>query len=161
YTIVADVTKQMGRHLMKFGTRLSEDRSTVINTGYWYGNFSFTPAWTQRNPLSADTTSGSDMPSFLLGYPASGHPNSKPSASVRNKLAGLYYQDDIRISSKLSINLGLRWDVQTAPTERYNRDVYTFDTTASYPLGNAQATGELQFANGSRRAPWNTKWRDF
>src|SRR5262249_48540800 len=75
--------------------------------------------------------------------------------------AGLYYQDDIRISSKLSINLGLRWDVQTAPTERYNRDVYTFDTTASYPLGNAQATGELQFANGSRRAPWNTKWRDF
>jgi hypothetical protein len=161
YTAVADVSRQAGRHLIKFGAHLGAVRSTVMSTGYWFGNFTFTPAWTQRNPQSADTTSGSDLANFLLGYPANGFTNSNAQASVQNKFTGLYVQDDIRLTSRLTINLGLRWDVQTAPTERYNRAIFTFDPTATYQLGNAPATGKLEFADGSHRQPWNTKYRDF
>jgi hypothetical protein len=161
YTAIADLSRQVGRHLLKFGARLGAVRSTVISTGYWFGNFSFTPAWTQRNPQAADTTSGNDMASFLLGYPASGYTNSNAQASVQNKFDGLYVQDDIRLSPRLTLNLGLRWDVQTAPTERYNRAIYTFDPAATYQLGPGQATGKLLFADPDHRQPWNTKYRDF
>jgi hypothetical protein len=158
YTIAADISHQMNRHLLKFGTRTGQVRSTVINTGLWFGSFAFSPAWTQRNPQQADTTSGSDMASFLLGFPASGSTNSNAQGSVQNKFSGLYFQDDIKVSSKLTVNLGLRWDVQTAPTERYNRNVYTFDPAATCPLGSAQAIGQLMFAKANQRQPWDTKW---
>jgi hypothetical protein len=158
YTIAADISHQMNRHLLKFGTRIWQFRSTVINTGLWFGGFAFTPAWTQRNPQQADTTSGNDLASFLLGYPASGSTNSNAEASVQDKFAGFYFQDDIKVNSKLTINVGLRYDVQTAPTERYNRNIYTFQPNATYPLGAAQATGQLVFANGNQRQPWDTKW---
>jgi hypothetical protein len=161
YTIITNVSRQVNRHLLKFGTRLGQVRSTVVNTGLWFGAFNFTPAWTQRNPQQADTTSGNDMASFLLGFPASGSTNSNAQASVQNKAAALYVQDDIKITPKLTLNLGFRWDVQTAATERYNRNIYTFDPTATYQLGNAQATGALRFADSSHRQPWDTKWRDF
>jgi len=81
-------------------------RSTVINTGLWFGAFSFNPAWTQRNPQQADTTSGSDLASFLLGYPASGSTNSNAQGSVQNKFAGFYIQDDIKVTSRLTVNAG-------------------------------------------------------
>jgi hypothetical protein len=160
YTIVANVSRQMNRHLLKFGTRLGQTRSTVINTGLWFGAFNFTPAWTQRNPQQADTTSGNDMASFLLGYPAGGSTNSNAQGSVQNGAAALYLQDDIKLTPRLTLNLGLRWDMQTAPTERYNRDIYTFDPTATYTLGRGQAKGLLKFADSSHRQPWDTKWRD-
>jgi hypothetical protein len=161
YTIVGDVSKQWNRHLMKFGTRLSQTRSTVINTGLWYGSFAFSPIWTQRNPQQADATSGNDFASFLLGYPTSGFTDSNAQASVENKLASFYFQDDIKLNSKLTVNLGLRWDIQTAPTERYDRNVYTFDPTATYALGPSQAKGQLIFADSNHRQPWDTKFRDF
>jgi len=161
YTIVGDVSKQWNRHLMKFGTRLGQTRSTVINTGLWYGSFAFSPVWTQRNPQQADSTSGNDFASFLLGYPTSGYTDSNAQASVQNKLASFYFQDDIKLSSKLTVNLGLRWDIQTAPTERYNRNVYMFDPNATYALGPSQAKGQLIFADPKHRQPWDTKWRDF
>jgi hypothetical protein len=158
YTIVADVSKQVNRHLLKFGTRLGQVRSTVINTGVWFGAFSFSPAWTQRNPQQADTTSGNDLASFMLGYPASGSTSSNAQGSVQNKFAGLYIQDDFKVTPKLTVNAGLRWDVQTAPTERFNRNIYTFDPAATYPLGSAQATGQLKFAGSGHRQPWDTKF---
>lgn len=161
YTIIADASKQWNSHLIRFGTRLAQTRSTVINTGLWYGSFAFSPIWTQRNPQQADATSGNDFASFLLGYPTSGFTDSNAQASVQNKLASFYFQDDIKLSSKLTVNLGLRWDIQTAPTERYNRNVYTFDPNGAYALGPSQAKGQLIFADSDHRQPWDTKFRDF
>jgi hypothetical protein len=131
-----------------------------MNTGVWFGSFAFTPAWTQANPQSASSTSGNDMASFMLGYPNSGSTTTNALASVQNKAYSLYVQDDIKVTPTLTVNLGLRWDVQTAPTERYNRNVYTFDPAATYAFGPSQATGKLVFAGNSLRQPWNTKFGD-
>ena len=125
------------------------------------GLFGFTTAFTQRNPLSADTTSGNAIASFLLGYPASGSTDVNPGDSYTNKFAGLYIQDDFRVTPKLMLNLGLRWDVQTPTTERYNRILNGFEPTLAYPLGASQAMGGVTFASNSDRQAWNTHYRDF
>lgn len=160
YTLAANISRVINRHVLKFGTRVGVVRSSVINTGAWYGAFAFTPAWTQANPLVASSTSGSDMASFLLGYPASGSTPTNTEAAEQNKLFSLYLQDDFRVTSNFTVNLGVRWDVQTAPTERYNRAVYTFDPTDTYQLGPSQATGQLVFADAAHRQPWDTKFGD-
>ena len=161
YTLGGNVSQVFGRHVIRYGVRAEQVRSSITNTGPWFGAFAFTPAWTQANPLAASTTSGNDMASFLLGYPASGSTTTNTNASAQNKAFGTYIQDDIRVTAKLTVNVGLRWDVQTAPTERYNRDIHTFDTTDTYPLGPSQATGQLVFAGSDNRQPWNTKLGDF
>src|ERR1019366_7325347 len=161
YTIAANVSRMANRHFLRFGARLGQVRSSIMNTGVWFGAFAFTPAWTQANPLSASTTSGNDMASFMLGYPASGSTTTNALASVKNKAYSLYVQDDIKLTPTLTVNLGLRWDVQTAPMERYNRSVYSFDPRAAYQFGPGQATGKIIFADASLRQPWDTKFRDF
>jgi hypothetical protein len=161
YTVAANVSHVVSRHMFRFGVRLGQLRNSIWNTGPWYGAFAFTPAWTQANPLAASSSSGSDMASFLLGYPASGSTTTNTQASVQNKSISLYVQDDIKITPKLTVNLGVRWDVQTAPTERYNRSIYTFDPAATYQLGPSTASGQLIFANSDHRQPWNTKYGDF
>ena len=160
YTAAGNVSRVINRHVLRFGVRLGLVRSSIRNTGPWFGAFAFTPAWTQRNPLQASTTSGSDLAGFLLGFPASGSTTTNTQASVQNKLYSLYVQDDFRVSSRLTLNLGLRWDLQTAPTERFNRAVYTFDPNQTYQLGPSEAKGQLMFADSNHRQPWNTKFSD-
>lgn len=161
YTLVLDASRTARRQVMKFGARVSQARFGRDEKGDWGGNFSFTKAFTQRDPLRADATSGHAMASFLLGFPASGGTDVNPTSNTENKIVGLYFQDDIKLTPKLMLSLGLRWDLQTPATERYNRLVWGFDPDVTYKLGAATARGGFIFADQKRRRPWDTKWRDF
>jgi hypothetical protein len=161
YTLAGNVSHISGRHVIRFGTRFGLFRNSVRNTGPWYGAFAFTPAWTQANPLAASSTSGSDLASFLLGYPNSGSTTTNTQGSIQNKSFSAYIQDDFKITPTLNVNLGLRWDMQTAPTERFDRNIYTFDSGSNYQLGPGTATGQLIFADSDHRQPWDTKFGTF
>jgi len=52
---------------------------------------------------------GSSIASFLLGYPASGSVDNTPAISISYRYFGSYVQDDYRVNSKLTLNLGVRW----------------------------------------------------
>jgi hypothetical protein len=161
YSGVVDVSKAAGKHFLKFGARVGNALFGRIDLGNIDGLFAFTPAWTQRNPLTADATSGNAIASFLLGYPNSGSTDVNPGASYANRFAGVYIQDDFKITSRLVLNLGLRWDVQTPTTERYNRILNGFDPAVTYTLGGSQAHGGVTFADSNHRQGWSTQYRDF
>jgi hypothetical protein len=83
--------------------------------------------------------------------------NLKPAYGA--KYFALYSQNDWRMRPGLTVNLGLRWDLQPGLTERYNR-LAGYDLTATNPFGTQ---GVLSFpgTNGYSRNMWNTEWHDF
>src|SRR6185369_7582430 len=107
------------------------------------GRFDFGSEWTRQQAIvSGGTGNGSTLGSFLLGLPHNAN-SSFPWNSDQfwsQHFAAFYFQDDWRVNSRLTINIGLRWDFETPVTERYNRVTSVFDPTAVNPIsGVAQA----------------------
>jgi len=161
YTLSADVSKTAGRHLLKMGTQIAETRPNRYTSGWTYGNFAFNGGFTQRNPQTSDSTSGNSIASFLLGDVASGNTDINAQSSAVFRTYGLYIQDNFTVTSKLSFNLGLRWDLQTPITERWDRLVTGFDPNAKYTLGSGSASGGLTFATPGARSTWSAKKTGF
>ncbi len=159
YSLVANLSKQVGKHFIKSGF---EGRMLRINV--WEaraaGSFSFAAAQTQGpNPTTASATAGYGFASFLTGFGSSGNlfQNWKNVASQSFYLA-YFVQDDWRITRKLTLNLGLRFDYDTPRTERYDRYSW-FDQGIASPLGSRLpgTVGGLQFVgvNGNPRVQYD------
>jgi hypothetical protein len=137
YTAAASVTKVRGDHTLKGGF---EGRMLRVNV--WEarsaGTFNFRANETQGpSPTTASSTAGLGFASFLLGF---GQPNDVLIQNWKNVAANSFYwagyaQDDWRLNSKLTVNLGVRYDIDVPRTERYNRMNY-FDPDARSPLAD-------------------------
>jgi hypothetical protein len=135
YPLSASLSQVRGEHSLKAGF---EGRMLRVNV--WEarsaGTFNFRANETQGpNPTTASATAGLGFASFLLGF---GQPNDVLIQNWKNVAAnsfywGVYAQDDWRVSPKLTLNLGLRYDIDVPRTERYNRMNY-FDPDAPSPL---------------------------
>src|SRR6185312_5784794 len=121
--------KMTGRHDFKFGWdgRIYNADWLVNNTAG--GTFSFNTGFT-RGPNALTGTGGSTIASLLLGYPTSGSIGYTDEFDSPQIYTGLYFQDDFHVSQTLTINAGLRWEVETPRTEKKNRLSY-FDTSVS------------------------------
>ena len=124
---------------------------------YWvlqeaYGNIGAQPQfnfdstiWTRRNNTAgAGTGEGSNFAQFLLGLPNNGNVPVNATGFYSEHFMGLYFQDDWRVNSKLTLNLGLRWDYETPATERYNRLTSNFDLSTINPISPAAQTAYAQ-----------------
>lgn len=165
YTALGSITKTHGKHTMKFG---SEARMMRVNTneGRSAGSFSFSRSMTQGpNPTQSSSTAGNGFASLLLGTGSSGSLQAtyKNVATQSFYVAG-YFQDDWRLTRTLSLSLGLRWDVDTPRTERYNRTNW-FDPAVATPAGQVipGVTGGLVFVgvNGNPRTQFKTDLNNF
>jgi hypothetical protein len=66
---------------------------------------------------------GLDWASFMMGLPTGVSIDSNDSMYLRTPRRALFFQDDWRLSSKLRLSLGLRWEHEGGSTERYNRGI--------------------------------------
>ncbi len=159
------IYKQLGRHILRFGGELYLNRVNILNPGYSAGNFTFSQTFTGSNPTATNSFSGNAIADFLLGTPASGYINVNSGESRQQFLDSLFLQDDIRISDRLTLNAGLRWDVETPMTDRNNAVARGFDNTAPSPLQvpGLTLTGGLIYAgvNGVPRGIYNNDWNNF
>jgi hypothetical protein len=83
------------------------------------GHFNFSPEQT-----SNAGTGGNAFASFLLGLPDSSNRSNSQELELRNLDLSPYVQDDIKLTSKLTVNVGFRWDIQVPFTENHNLIVF-------------------------------------
>jgi TonB-dependent receptor-like protein len=139
----AALTRVQGRQTFNIGAQFMVLQTASFNTGAGAGSYSFSPQFTQRDFQTADRLSGSDVASFLLGYPSGGSVSVNDSAFYSQHYFGLYVQDDWRVSPRLTLSLGLRWDVEIPYRERFLRANRGFDTTTANPV---QAAAQAAYA---------------
>ena len=118
------------------------------------------------NPQTASPdTSGNAFASLLLGAGTGGSTGVSVFPFTSKHYYGAYFQDDWKIARKLTLNLGLRWDYQTAPVERFNQQsFFDFDATnpISTPLGSTvKGTVVFNGVDGVRRGLYNPSTTDW
>jgi len=140
YTIQPNFSLVEGRHFLKFGFEGRRYNDNSQNPGLASGVYSFAKNWTQREALRADATSGNELATFLLGYPSGAYVDRNIDPAYQAHYFALFFNDDWKVTPRLTLNLGLRWDYETPRTERYNRMVRGLDFNAPSPIAS-QVTG--------------------
>ena len=134
----ANMAQTTGRHSMKYGFEWAQLMHHTRASGNASGSWTFDTVWSRRYyGQSQSALDGSGMADLLLGYMNSGNVPFNDSDFRREPYIAGFFQDDWRISSRLTVNLGLRYDVQFPMYEINNRLVSDFDFTTTSPVSNA------------------------
>lgn len=137
HQVNANATKIMSNHTFKLGMDYRKFFLNFLQLFFPSGQYGFGNAqWTQRNPNVTTSTEGFALASLLLGVPTSGQMSHNPTPASASSYWATYIQDDWKVSQKLTINLGLRYEFDVPRTERFNRLSY-FDRDAPSPIAGA------------------------
>ncbi len=136
FTFSDDVNWTRGKHVLKVGAEYRLYREHSYNFANMTPTMSFTARWT-GGPLDNSPAApiGQGLASFLLGIPSDGQVNVNDSAAEQSATWGVYIQDDWRVSRSVTLNLGLRYELDRPITERFNRSVSNFDFATENPIG--------------------------
>jgi hypothetical protein len=162
--VASTLSKTMGKHLLKAGgdLRLYQLIRSELNDSN--GVYDFRVGFTQQDPQQGDALSGNAFASFLLGYADNAHVSINAASDRRYPYVDLFLQDDWKISSRVSVNVGVRWDYQAPLYEADNKLVVGFDQTTPSPLQvpGLSLRGGLLFAgqNGAPRSPYTSDWNN-
>jgi len=121
-------TRIANSHTLNFGGEYRVYRDTKFNMGRSSGKLDFGTNWTKGpNDNSGASPLGQGLASFLLGLPTGGYYDINASYAQQYQISGWYFQDAWKVTSRLTVNLGLRWEIEAPTTERYNRGIRGFD----------------------------------
>ena len=144
YEIQTSVTKVWGPHTLKAGFDIRQINYEIQNTGDIL-SFTGSSSWTQRVYNVGESTAGDGYASFLLGV-VSGSSNYPLFPWWKQIYAAPYIQDDWKVSRRLTLNLGLRWDFNTPPHEKWNRQNGPFNPAVSSPIASQVASNVAQLS---------------
>jgi len=135
HTVRGGATKIAGNQTFRFGGEFRLLRSNNGSRGaVAAGSFDFNSAFTRQNPAANANTPQQSLAAFLLGLPNTGSVENNAATAEQATYYGFYVQDDFRVTQRLTLNLGLRYEFEGANTERYDRFNRGFDTEATLPI---------------------------
>jgi hypothetical protein len=156
YTLSSSFSRIQGNHTLKFGWE-----GRMIRVNVWEarsaGTFNFSAGFTQGpNPNTASSTAGHSVASLLLGTGTTGNVLIRNWKNVASQsfYHGFYFQDDYRITSKLTLNVGLRYDVDLPRTERLtpsHRSQARSPASAKFTEASASSASTATRARSSTR----------
>lgn len=174
-----NLTKVFSKHTLKFGANFDDMRINNIQeaNGVSTGSpaFNFGTALTSCDPNpnggpciasnSGSSVSGNALASMLLGTGSGGGQSANIDPAMGLHSYGAYIQDQWRVTPRLTVNVGVRYENQRPATERYDRLEY-FNTTVVNPISSAigfNVLGGIEYAqtNGNGRFAWPANDKDF
>jgi hypothetical protein len=135
HSVLVSLTKNAGRHNFRWGADMRLKRIHFFNLGSGSGAYTFNRVFTRGPNPKAFSQSGNAIASMLLGTTAAGNVPVTVGTSMQNYYHGFYLQDDIRLTTKLTMNLGLRYETESPYTERRNQ-MNWFDVDLAPPARN-------------------------
>jgi hypothetical protein len=174
HSVTGSVTKVRGKWVHKAGLEFRnlmsnyqdpEQASVGMPSPFAHqgGNFNFeyvTASGGVANLVTTNAQRGVNAAAMLLGTGVWWiRPGANVAPAFSQKYFAIYSQNDWRATSKLTINLGMRWEVQPGPTERFNR-MSSWDFTAKSAFGTQ---GAIAFpgVGGYSRNLWDTTYDNF
>jgi hypothetical protein len=163
WTTSVDFTKMRGKHELAFGFT---DVWLRIDGGH-YGETTLnydTSSTAGPDPQNPTPGTGNGFSSFLIGVGTNSQTAFQAFPATDKHFLGWYLQDGWKVAPKITLNLGLRYEIQTAPTERRNAQNY-FDFTAVNPIstqvgGGALYPGELIFNSPGNSSLYRTSYNN-
>jgi hypothetical protein len=172
YSFQPTYTRLMGQHSIKAGYDLRLYRERSFNPGRLAGAYQFRGNFTRAQDNGSNLF-GQDLAAFMLGQPTGGGIDINAERLNNQLFHGVFIQDDWKVTDRLTVNLGLRYEYEAAPSEAANQNVRGFDPAAAVSIEAAakaayaanpipevappafNVRGGLQFASDSNRAFWN------
>ncbi len=174
YSFQPTLTRIFGNHSLRAGYDGRLYKEFGSGPGAQAGEYVFrnNAAFTRQQDNSTGVF-GQDLATFMIGLPTSGTIDVNASRLNTTPYHGLFIQDDWKVSSRLTINLGLRYDYEGATRDAENRNVRGFDPTAAISIEAAvkaayaanpipqiapsafSVRGGLTFASDANPAFWN------
>lgn len=154
-----------GRHTFNFGGQYRRKYQDIISCQFCSGTYNFSQRTTSI-PSSSDPnfgSYGSSFASFLLGLADSDIRQLSPLDHLRNNAYAFYAEDEIKVNDRLTMNIGLRWDIMVPFTETNNQIIYVDakrpDPGAGGIPGGATKFGSCAECSGITRA--DIHWKNF
>jgi hypothetical protein len=147
YSFEPSMSWLKGKHNFKFGGEYRILRNNYYQSNDPAGLYQFDAGMTAGNPNAGTpgVHSGNGIASFLLGYGNNGSVTEPAQTADQNLYGAIYVGDTWQVSRKLTLNLGLRVDLQGNWTERFNR-ILVFNPTEISPLASQVNMPNLQGA---------------
>jgi len=166
WSLQPNVSWLRGKHNLKIGSELRLYNQNNYGPGFGSGIYTFDRNWTRLNATRADANSGNEFATFLLGYPTGGSVDRNINPARSWRYYAVYIQDDWKLSSRLTLNLGFRWDHEAPATERFDRQIVDFAFDEPSPIANRvqglTLRGGLVYAGGgASRQPFERDLNNF
>ncbi len=145
FAVADDITMTRGSHTFKFGFTFQEDHYNGYGMHSASGSVNFSRLGTSV-PLDSTNTSGNGFASFLLGWVNNGSIETPRVVSNQWRYYATYIQDDWKVNRKLTLSLGLRWEMTPPSVEGHFPDGYSnFNPNLPNP-GAGGRLGAMEFA---------------
>jgi len=144
HSSMVSATKVRTGHVLKAGFEGRLIRVNNTEAGNADGSYSFPRSFTQGpDPNRATATAGNGMASFLLGLGSGTLTKNFKGVATQSSYWAWYFADDWKVGASLTLNLGVRYELELPRTERYNR-MNVFNPSVPHPLASRVGLPDLR-----------------